>query len=350
MDNTSNKQEKNGNSSISTYSSPQQLVYGIRRLATGAQFYWYLTLVSTLWFTFLCLLNSFIRGASSQVTIKYYSLSLSSILVTYLIILRQTYKNKPIAFIIGQLWQLVEHLFNRSGKSTADSSESGSDAGHSESKDGGNGKKKTHDKNNSNQRSTNILRDENVLYLLFALFHWLFASPFFGAINPSILYSFSIYALFHASHYSQQFIIPLLPYVSSQKKEMWCANIRALHRNFNEKSRMLASNTEVLLIMFYLGPLFKIFFRVLLGRFWTASAGGSEQFWYDFKIVILFLVTVAFLRARYLVDDYTRAQINNYDAQINRLVWHPLLPDSVRQVLMGLRTVVGNFAEAMSVV
>lgn len=338
--------------------SPAAFLVQIRKLAGGAQFYWYLTLVSTVWFTGRCMVSSVFRGTSHPATIRHYSAALLSILVTYLIILRQTYKNKPIAYFIGQTWHLIEHLLGGRGgdakkedlRQTSSTQASGPDhtaagtgtsAGSEVNKTASQTKKKN---------ATTILRDENVQYLLFAFFHWLFASPFFGPINPSTLYPFAIYAVFHASNYSQASIIPYLPYVAASTKQRWCSNIVHFHRLFNERSRMLASNTEVLLVTFYFGPFIKLFFRIALGRFWSASAGGSPQFWYDFKTIVLFLVTIVFLRARFAVDTYTRTQIQSYDATINRFVWNPMLPHQLRQVFMGLRKVVGDFVEMVNIV
>lgn len=360
----------NSNVEVRKSTSPKTLLLQIKKLSKGAQFYWYLTLVSTLWFTALCMINSTFRGTTSPITIRYYSLSLLSILITYLIILRQTYKNKPIAYFVGQLWHLIEHLLVRSSKKNNDSgnnnnNENNENNTNSKRNNNKNDKNNTNTNTNNNSESNagtstdvnknksstnvNILRDENVQYLLFAFSHWLFATSLFGAINPSTLYPFAIYAIFHASQYTQSSIIPYLPYLSSSTKQKWCSNIIHFNRLFNERSRMLASNTEVLLVTFYIGPLIKIFFKIALGRFWRSSSGGTAQFRYDLKSVILFIITVAFLRARYTVDNYTRSQIQNYDAQINRLVWHPLIPQPIRQVLMGLRKVIGDFVEMFNI-
>ena len=362
----------------STAAATTTLLPQLRKLARGAQFYWYLALVTTIWYTGLCMFSSILRGTSHPTTIRHYSSALLAILVTYLIILRQTYKNKPPAYFIGQIWHLMEHLLGSSGRaSSRNSKEQASErtAAHPDQAfpkaAAGAGTGRVPDSNSSGSEvntkpgsaatasstksttsttKTNILRDENVQYLLFAFFHWLFASPFFGPINPSTLYPFAIYAIFHASHYSQTSIIPYLPYVATATKQRWCAAIVHFHRLFNERSRMLASNTEVLLVTFYLGPFVKLFFRIALGRFWSAAAGGSAQFWYDFKTIVLCLVTIVFLRARFAVDAYTRTQIQSYDATLNRLVWHPMLPQQLRQLLMGLRKVIGDFVEMVNIV
>ncbi|ODQ47538.1 hypothetical protein PICMEDRAFT_71598 [Pichia membranifaciens NRRL Y-2026] len=358
----------------STSTTTITLLPQLRKLARGAQFYWYLALVTTIWYTGLCMFSSILRGTSHPTTIRHYSSALLAILVTYLIILRQTYKNKPPAYVIGQIWHLMEHLLGSRGSSrsskeqashrtaahpdpgspkTAAGAGTGGASGSSNPGSEVNTKPSsatTAAATASTTAKTNILRDENVQYLLFAFFHWLFASPFFGPINPSTLYPFAIYAIFHASHYSQTSIIPYLPYVATTTKQRWCATIVHFHRLYNERSRMLASNTEVLLVTFYLGPFFKLFFRIALGRFWSAAAGGSAQFWYDFKTLVLCLVTIVFLRARFAVDAYTRTQIQSYDALINRFVWHPMLPQQLRQLLMGLRKVVGDFVEMVNIV
>lgn len=351
--NQSNVERKTSrNASKFATTSPTEFLSHLKQLAKGAQFYWYLTLISTVWFGILCVITSFWRGSVNPTTIKYYSLALSSILTTYLIILRQTYKNRPISYFIGQIWHLIEHLFakqhghNASSPSSPSSPKKNTSAGTNSFIN-----KSSKSYPNSNPLTKhNILRDENIQYLFFASSHWLFATPVFGAINPSILYSFTIYAFFHAITYTKNNIIPFLPFISTQKKNNICSALSQFNSNFHSKSTILAANTEILLITFYLGPLVKLFFRIGLGRFWYSVYGGTEQFWYDFKIIVLFFVTVIFLRARYLMNDRTRARIDEYDLTINKLVWNPIIPQPLRQVLIGFRAVVSRFCEAMSFV
>lgn len=344
----------------STHPTPfsTSLLPHLRKLANGAQFYWYLTLVSTLWFTLRCIISSIFRGAGHPSTIRHFSSALLSILITYIIILRQTYKNKPFAYLIGQIWYLIERLLVRSNSDNNKNNSNGSSSTSNSTNTTNTTNTTTTTTNNtnsinpSNQNSSatiksNILRDENVQYLLFAFFNWLFASPTFGSINPSTLYPFAIYAIFHASHYTQSNIIPYLPYLQPQQKQKWCSNIIHFHRVFNERSRMIASNTEILLITSYIGPFVKLFFKIVLGNFWSSN---PASFWYDFKSIILFLVTIIFLRARYEVDDYTRTQVQSYDAAINRFVWNPLIPHPLRQALIGLRKVIGDFIQMVNLV
>lgn len=348
--NQSNLEKKaSANASRISTTSPTEFLSGLKKLAKGAQFYWYLTLISTVWFGVLCVLTSFWRGSASPITIRYYSLALSSILTTYLLILRQTYKNRPISYFIGQIWHLIEHLFAKQHNDNAPSPSSPKKNSSAGTNSSINKSSKSYPNSNPSTKH-NILRDENIQYLFFASSHWLFATPVFGAINPSILYSFTIYAFFHALTYTKNNIIPISPFVSIQTKNKLSAMLSQFNTNFHSRSTALAANTEVLLITFYLGPLIKLFFRIALGRFWYAAYGGTEQFWYDFKIIILFFVTVIFLRARYLMNDRTRARIDDYDLTINKLVWNPLIPQPLRQVLIGYRAVVGRFCETMSVV
>lgn len=319
----------------------------LRTLAAGPQFYWYLTHVSTVSFTTLCIISSAIRGTSSSTTIYYYSLALSSILTTYLIILRQTYKHRSIAFFISQVWHLINHLLTSKQKRSADShaeyelNNPGLGAGdHPSSKN-----KSVRRSRRSPVDTSNILRDENFQYLLFAFAHWLLASPKFGAINASVLYSFAIYAFFHSSTYFQRNILPTLPLVSADSKNMWKQRISGFHRIFNERSKMLASNTEVLLVSFYIIPLVKLFFKLLTARFWRSQ----DEFWYDVKIINLFIVTVTFLRARYKVDSHIRRQIDSYDSFFLRTISNPFVPPWAKQSLLILRKATGIFVEFLSV-
>lgn len=327
---------------------------GLRTLASGPQFYWYLTHVSTVACTLLCIFDSFVFGSASPETIRYYSLALSSILTTYLIILRQTYKHRSIAFFISQGWHLINYLLTPKNKRNLSNSENlhGMNNGTSidaNTMDAGVQRTARHSPISKSQSSpvdkSNIMRDENFQYLMFALSHWLFASPMFGAINPSVLYSFAIYALFHSSNYFQQNILPILPLISADAKTLWKSRISGFYRIFNERSKMVASNTEVLLVAFYIVPLLKLFFKLATARFWSSP----EEFWYDVKIVNLFIVTVTFLRARYAVDSHVRQQVDNYDASINRLIESPYVPLQAKQVMLGMRKVTGDFVEYLSV-
>ncbi|KGK40475.1 hypothetical protein JL09_g310 [Pichia kudriavzevii] len=316
------------NSRTATTTSMSQSLTGLKRLASGAQFYWYLTLLSTLYSSILCILNSFIRGSNNEVTIGYYSMALSSILTTYLIIMRQTYKYKPLSVLIGQIWHLFQHLStpnqsNRENQPTQGdtSSDSGTSAGTGVER---------HSQLNP-KYSNNILRDENAQYLLFAFAHWLFASPSFGAINSSVLYSFTIYAFFHACHYTYTNIIPLVPNISKERKAQWTQVLQYIFRLNHERSRMVAANSEIFLVTYYITPLIKIVLRLISGRFWSAARGETTQFWFDFKSVILFFVTIIFLRARFLIDKYTRTQVQGYDANLLRVVASPIAGTGVER-------------------
>ncbi|CAI8505003.1 unnamed protein product [Pichia kudriavzevii] len=335
------------NSRTATTTSMSQSLTGLKRLASGAQFYWYLTLLSTLYSSILCILNSFIRGSNNEVTIGYYSMALSSILTTYLIIMRQTYKYKPLSVLIGQIWHLFQHLStpnqsNRENQPTQGdtSSDSGTSAGTGVER---------HSQLNP-KYSNNILRDENAQYLLFAFAHWLFASPSFGAINSSVLYSFTIYAFFHACHYTYTNIIPLVPNISKERKAQWTQVLQYIFRLNHERSRMVAANSEIFLVTYYITPLIKIVLRLISGRFWSAARGETTQFWFDFKSVILFFVTIIFLRARFLIDKYTRTQVQGYDANLLRVVASPMFPAPLRNTVLNFRQFWLSLAKMVSVI
>lgn len=351
---SNNVEQKRKVTALNTVMAPVDFLNHVKTLAQGAQFYWFLTLVSTVWFTFTCMIKSIFYGTSSSTTISSYKFALNSVLITYLIVLRQTYKNKPVTYIFNHIYQVFHFFFSTKDKQNFNNNtNSSSSNGSSNNKSSNDNAGVNQVQQSSTHKSTSkkkFLRDDNLQYLLFAVSHWLFATPYFGTVNPSILHPFGIYALFHATKYIQVSILPYLPYVSAAAKQKWNSNLNHFYRTFHERSKILASNFEVLLITFYITPLIKLFFRILMGRFWREMYGGLPQLRYDIKIVVLFIVTVTFLRARYALNPFTRTQVTNYDSQIKRIIWNPLIPNQLRQVFLGLRKLIGDFLELVSFV
>lgn len=301
----------------------------IINLAKGAQFYWFLSLVFTLYYSILCIITSYWKGSDHISVIHYHTYALFSILATYVLVLRQIYQYTPVVYLVSLIFKSLKTIFSKEKQSDINSQ-----TNHAGMRFDGNSNGKIHKPNRDrNKDLNNILRNENVQYLLFAFFHWIFSSPYYGAINPSILYPYVIYAFFHFLNYSRQFIIPILPNISGPVKQRWARNATQFYQMFINRSRMLASNTEIMLTTFYIIPLIKITFRLLLGRFLN---GNTQQIWIDFKNLFLFMVTINFLRMRYSVDEYTRTQIMQYDSTLNNILWSPNVPEALRQVLASL--------------
>lgn len=311
----------------------------IFKLAKGAQFYWFLSLVSTLYFSVLCIISSYLKGSDHMVTSYYYTHALLSILLTYILVLRQVYQYTPFVYLLSLIYKSIKIIFSSSDKKKAEESQ----AFHAGMDPDGSSEDQVYkQRNKRNQDLNNMLRNENVQYLLFAFFHWVFSSPYYGAINPSVLYPYVIYAFFHTINYTKQFLIPIMPNITPLVKEKWCKNLNLFHQMFNNRSRMLASNTEIMLTMFYVIPLIKVFFRLVFGKYLN---GSVQQIWIDFKTIFLFLVTINFLRMRHTVDQYTKTQIIQYDSTINNIVWNSNIPEVLRQVLASIKYFVAFFID-----
>lgn len=304
----------------------------IIKLAKGAQFYWFLSLVFTLYYSILCIVGSYVKGSDHVSVIHYYTYALSSIMITYLLVLRQLYRYTPFVYLISLIFKSLKTIFSRDIDSRTNHAGMCYD----------NDSNRKLNKVNSirNKELETFLKNENIHYLVFAFFHWIFSSPFYGDINPSVLYSYVIYAFFHILNYTKQFIIPFLPNISRPIKQKWIQNFTQFYQMFNNTSRMMASNTEIILTTFYIIPLLKIAFRLLFGRFLN---GNIEHIWIDVKNIFLFLVTINFLRMRYSVDPYTRTQILQFDNTFNGILWNPNVPEALRQVLASLYSYIKLF-------
>ena len=113
---------------------------------------------------------------------------------------------------------------------------------------------------------------------------------------------------------------------------------------------MVAANSEIFLVTYYITPLIKIVLRLISGRFWSAARGETTKFWFDFKSVILFFVTIIFLRARFLIDKYTRTQVQGYDANLLRVVASPMFPAPLRNTVLNFRQFWLSLAKMVSVI
>ncbi|OUM53803.1 hypothetical protein BVG19_g3123 [[Candida] boidinii] len=173
----------------------------ILNLLRNVQFYWFLGHLFAIIFMVLHLLSTLIKGGTNSISISFYNYSINSIIITYLIVIRETYKNKPISFFINKIFTL-DLIFN----------------------------------------------DDNVQYLLLAISIKLYS--LIEKINiTSSLYPFIIFALFHS-----------LNYIINNKliSNLIVINyIKSFINNYNEKSLFIASNFEVLNLLTY-------FFKLIL--------------------------------------------------------------------------------------
>lgn len=334
-----NKSRTKSTSVSWTRNSFVDFVIGVSKLAKGAQFYWFFSLICTIHFSCMCIISSYWNGSDHAATIHYYSYALGYIMTTYILVLRQVYHYTPFVYLLSLIYNSIKQLL--SSKDRRKVEEQRFRAGMEQD---------VSSNRNSHGRGkdlNNMLRNENVQYLLFAFLHWIFSSSYYGAINPSVLYPYTIYAIFHCVNYTRQHLIPILPNLTPLVKQTWCQNLGTFHQNFNNKSRMMASNTEIMLATFYVIPLFKIFFRLMIGRFLRSN---PHQVWIDFKILFLFLVTINFLSLRNSVDQYTRAQISQYDVSINNILWNPIVPEALRQALVSIKYCISFVIDKLTLV
>ncbi|GMG59988.1 unnamed protein product [Ambrosiozyma monospora] len=129
-----------GTGNAASTKTTKDFINHLKQQAKSPQFYWFLSHISALWFMLLNTLVSTFKGVDSPRAISYYNFSALSIIITYSIVIRQTYKSKPITFLFSQL--------------------------------------------------PSLLKDDNVQYLLLAIVYRLFSSRFYGGISSFTLYPF----------------------------------------------------------------------------------------------------------------------------------------------------------------
>ncbi|KAG7929337.1 hypothetical protein KL925_000079 [Ogataea polymorpha] len=89
--------------------SPWQIAYRQTfQLARTPQFYWFLSHLASLTCLILHTVAATFRGPHSPAALKYYNYSISSTIVTYLIVVRQTYRARPVSLIFSQPLTLLK--------------------------------------------------------------------------------------------------------------------------------------------------------------------------------------------------------------------------------------------------
>lgn len=201
------------------------------------QFFWFLGHVSTINSTLVSVLFSFFSQATYK---RYYNLALISIISTYLIVLFQIYKSsKTISF-----FNVKTFLYN-----------------------------------------------DNFQYLSLAV-TWYFVSNI--KIISGGLYPFFIFSSFHAMNYFKNFILPILPNLSSPVKDHYSKVINNLITTYNEQSLIAASNLEIfILVQLALGsPL--IIFQIF------------KNFKLAFVNIFVLLQYITFIKLRYKQSKHTK--------------------------------------------
>lgn len=172
---------------------PQPKRQGLLQLAKSAQLYWFLGHAFAILFTALTFATSFFRSPFSDTPLGFYKNALNAIIITYVIVLRQVHKGKPVTMIISQL--------------------------------------------------RSLLKESNVQYLLLALVFRLTATdpgPVFGGLYP-----FTIYSLFHFLNYLDTTLLATLPVSNADQVRNL---IRMFVSSYNEKSIYLAASCELFLV------------------------------------------------------------------------------------------------------
>ncbi|ODV79106.1 uncharacterized protein CANTADRAFT_51191 [Suhomyces tanzawaensis NRRL Y-17324] len=228
----------------------QQLI----ALAKTQQFYWFLGHV-------LAFINFGIQAVLfiwPSASLKHYRFTLLSILITYVIVIKQIY-------------------FKRLSLSSVS--------------------------------LTRLARDENVHYFVLALTFYV-ASFKIGVIAGS-LYLFIIFAVFHILTYFQNNLLAVLvPSIAAQQQINTQINNFTL--KFNQQALVLAANAEVILAVLSGFQLIPAFLFQLL---W------SRQVVYFATKVVVFGVVLVFVKFRYDANPYTKAVVDQFDARINAFVF-----------------------------
>ncbi|ODV96991.1 hypothetical protein PACTADRAFT_55181 [Pachysolen tannophilus NRRL Y-2460] len=251
--------------------SNTSFIVGLRPLLKTPQFYWFLGHASAIFFTILCSLFSLFRSPLAPTPLKYYNYSLNCIIFTYLIVLRQSYKSRPILTLLAQY--------------------------------------------------PTLLKDDNVQYLSLALLFRL-SSKFPGPIQGG-LYPFVIFAIFHSINYIKSYLLPILP-LDINMKNYYSNLITTIITNYNEQSLYVAANTEVVLIIQVIFTLIKLF--LLFG--WLRSNPIKTL-----KNLAVSIGIIIFIKFRYDQSKFTKAIINSYDLKINQILYSsPYIPESFRTI------------------
>lgn len=267
-----------------TAQQPQQsLLAHVRQLARTAQFYWFLSHVFAIVFMLLATTMSIFKGGLNPSVVRYYQLSITSIIVTYLIVIRQTYKSRPITFIFSQLFKLIG--------------------------------------------------DDNVQYLILAVVLRVFSSRVYGPVNVTTLQPFTIFALFHSLTYFQTQLLPFFAFVAPVTKQRIASGIQTFVKKYNETFLFVASNMEFMTTVTYCIQ--------VIGMVISARVFRSSYFLQNIKSIVLACSYVIFSKIRYDQTRYMRTLINSYDLKINQFVYNSrFVPPFIKNLVAQIRALI----------
>ncbi|KAH3667444.1 hypothetical protein OGAPHI_003093 [Ogataea philodendri] len=248
----------------------------VAKLSTTAQFYWFLSHLLSLTFLVVHTAVATVRGPRSPTALRYYNYSITSTILTYAIVLRQTYKARPISFVFA--------------------------------------------------RPLSLLRDDNVQYFLLAVIFRVFSKKH-G--NSSTLYPFAVYAFFHCLGYINANILRYLPFLSKEQKSTYSTLIAQFVKTYGEQSSLVAAHTEVLLVTAYILPVAKMVLLLQIIR--------PNYLVQNVQVLFLLSVVVIFNKLRFDQSKYTRALVTQYDARINTMLAMPVIPPALQNAYFALR-------------
>lgn len=233
---------------------PSSPVQQLTSLLKTQQFYWFLGHVLAILFFVLSSLTAILfRQAAS---LKYYRFTLLSIIVTYLIVLKQVY------------------LKRSAPKATP----------------------------------ARLIRDENVQYLSLAVVFYI-ASYILDNQAQTVLYSYIIFAVFHALTYFQNNLLSIaVPSIATQQRVN--SAINNFTTKFNQLAMSAAASVEIVLVVMTA-------FDVLISTFLVLLKWNVVQ--YATKVFLLAAVVV-FNKLRYDSNQFTKAAVNQLDQNVNGYV------------------------------
>ncbi|RLV93149.1 Pore and endoplasmic reticulum protein of 33 kDa [Spathaspora sp. JA1] len=218
-------------------------------LLTTQQFYWFLGHVFGVLFFLVSTVTSFFRPATS---LRYYQFSLLSIIITYVIVIKQVY-------------------FKGAKKTTI---------------------------------GVRLLRDENVQYLLLAAVFYV-TSFKVGVITAS-LYSYVIFSVFHIVNYFQNHLLTIaLPTIHAQQRLNTI--LTQFTSRFNQPALYFASSSEMVLLVTSVFSLVPAYLYHLLFKF---------DIIYAITRTIIFLSVVVFNKFRFESNQFTKDVVSQYDAKV----------------------------------
>lgn len=228
-------------------------------LSKTLQFYWFIGHVLSFYFFLLTTIFSFF---SRRKSLYYYQLTLVFVIITYSIVIKQIYlKNTSFTALRKKL-------------------------------------------------TINLLKDENVQYLLLAV--TLLVSSFkIGSISGG-LYSFEIFSIFHILSYFQNYLLNSLP-LSLSTQQSINSKINFFTSNYNQQALYVAANSELFLPIGFFLQIPSLLFTLFRDPVYVVV------------YIQVFIMVVVFVKLRYNDNKFSQSIVAQWDAKVQQIVNHPQL-------------------------